>query len=372
MTNTIMGNRPLAAGLVAMVALAACQAMAAHQAIAAPSPVPGCANPNAIGWSRAIEIDAAKGQVYGGITQAPSLDLLRPKEVVLTFDDGPYEGLSRRILDTLDQHCTKATFFVVGQMALARPSIVREEIARGHTVGTHTWSHPMPMKALTVPAQIEEIDKGIAAASRVAGKSLAPFFRFPGLGDSPETLEHLKARGIATFTVDIVSNDSFIADPQKLAERTMNILASKGKGILLFHDIKPSTAAALPVILDELQRGGYHVVHFVPKGQGGLKRPPVMAPRQNGPAMTVSAPNTDRGPERLPWGFAHQGPMPTILPGAAPGTPQRVPATAARQPVEPLTPARPATVAPAVPPAPVRPKPPAREWETTVFSTNGS
>lgn len=272
---------------------------------AAPPPR-ACGSPDAIGLSRVVEIDASKGQVHGGITQAPTNDILRPKEVMLTFDDGPYEGLTRRILETLDQHCTKATFFIVGQMAVARPEIVREEIARGHTVGTHTWSHPMPMKALTPQAQIEEIDKGIAAASRVAGRGLAPFFRFPGLGDSPETLAHLKSRGIATFTVDVVSNDSFIADPQKLADRTLNILGSKGKGILLFHDIKASTAAALPIILSKLKEQGYKVVHVVPKGRGGA---PVR------PAVTATAPQVAaQQPERLPWGLAHQGPMPTILP----------------------------------------------------------
>lgn len=274
-----------------------------------------CANPDALGVGRVIQIDGSKGEVYGGITKAPTHDILRPKEVVLTFDDGPYQGLTRQILDTLDRHCTKATFFVVGQMAVARPDIVRAEIARGHTVGTHTWSHPMPMKALTTEAQIEEIDKGIAAAYRVAGKGLAPFFRFPGLGDSPETLAHLKARGIATFTVDIVSNDSFIADPQKLAERTLNILAGRGKGILLFHDIKPQTAAALPIILAQLKTQGYRVAHLTSKGSHS-SRPVVAAvvPRMQRAAVSPIPAPAER--ERLPWGLAHQGPMPTILPPA--------------------------------------------------------
>ena len=334
----------------ALLGLAGQISESAAQSASAQSPSGRCANPGAIGVSRIVEVDAAKGQVHGGITQAPSTELLRPKEVVLTFDDGPFDGLTRQILDTLDQHCTKAMFFVVGQMALARPAIVREEIARGHTVGTHTWSHPMPMKALPIPAQIEEIDKGIAAASRVAGKGLAPFFRFPGLGDSPETLAHLKTRGIATFTVDIVSNDSFIADPAKLAERTMNILAGKGKGILLFHDIKASTAAALPMILDQLKQGGYRIVHVVPKGQGGGKRPPLVA----------SAP--EAAGERLPWGMAHQGPMPVILPPVAS---RGVTAAGSSSPA-------PSAVLPPV--APARPKPQPKDgpgdWLNGIFGSN--
>jgi peptidoglycan-N-acetylglucosamine deacetylase len=340
MTQTTTTLSALCGGRLcaAVVAAAVAWTTVSLPARAAP-PLRACSNPDAIGLSRVVEIDAAKGNVYGGITQAPSIDLLKPKEVILTFDDGPYEGLTRRILDTLDQHCTKATFFVVGQMAVARPEIVREEIARGHTVGTHTWSHPMPMKALSTEAQIQEIDKGIAAASRVAGRSLAPFFRFPGLGDSPETLAHLKSRGIATITVDVVSNDSFIADPQKLAERSLNILSGKGKGILLFHDIKPSAAAALPIILTKLKEQGYRVVHIVPKGPGAPARPPVTQP--------VVAVNQ---PERLPWGLAHPGPMPTILP--QPGLRQPAPAAPA--------------------PRPARPAPQPKDWLESVFGAPGS
>ena len=336
-------------------------------------PMRSCAIAGALGVARVVEIDASKGNVYGSITQSPTHDILKPKEVVLTFDDGPYDGLSRRILDTLDQECTKATFFLVGQMAVARPQIVREEIARGHTVGTHTWSHPMPMKSLTVEAQIEEIDKGIAAVSRVAGRGLAPFFRFPGLGDSPETLAHLKARGIATFSVDVVSNDSFIADPHKLAERTLNILAAKGKGILLFHDIKPSTAAALPVILAELKAQGYRVVHLVPKGTGSRIAAVTAAPRQ--PVMALPnerLPPERLPPERLPWGLAHQGPMPTILPQPSPRQPPTTSAPASRAAAAPAPvtsqPAQPEPLAPSV-----KPKLPSRdgnrEWQDNIFNS---
>ena len=183
----------------------------------------------------------------------------------------------------------------------------------------------------------------------MAGRGLAPFFRFPGLGDSPETLAHLKSRGIATFTVDVVSNDSFIADPQKLAERTLNILGGKGKGILLFHDIKASTAAALPIILTKLKEQGYKVVHVVPKGTGSTVRPTPPRPVVTAPQVAVQQ------PERLPWGLAHQGPMPTILPQpgvrAAPAAAGAAPLPAPRQ---------------ATPPAP------SKNWLDNVFGSPGS
>ena len=338
--------------------LAAVVPAAIVSAAMAAAPKRACTNPDAIGLARTVVIDAAKGQVYGSVTQAPTNDILHDKEVLLTFDDGPYPGLSRQILDTLDRHCTKATFFLVGQMAVARPELVREEIARGHTVGSHTWSHPMPMKALTPAAQIEEIDRGVAAVARVAGRGLAPFFRFPGLGDSPETLAHLKARGIATFTVDVVSNDTMIADPVKLAGHTLNILDRRGRGILLFHDIKPVTAAMLPVLLAELQRRGYRVVHVVPKGPGpGLPVRPL-------PTAGLHQP-TPPGVERFPWGLSHPGPIPTILPLG--------PARAST--VDPQAAARPVQAGPQALPSqnqgpsanPGKPQPPARTWPAAVF-----
>ena len=316
-------------------------------ASAASSQMSACANPDAIGVSRTVTIDASGGPVYGSITQAPTHDILKPGEVVLTLDDGPGEH-TRRILDTLEAHCTKATFFIVGQMAVARPAIVREEIARGHTVGTHTWSHPMPMKALTSEAQIEEIEKGIAAATRVAGKGLAPFFRFPGLGDSPETLAHLKSRGIATFTVDVVTDDTFIADPQKLTERTMNILAAKGKGILLLHDLKASTAAALPLILAELKAKSFRVVHVVPKGPGRPQQ--VVAAKAPLSPNSLAAPARALTPERLPWGMSHAGPIPTIMPDR---------------------PARGSASAPQAAPRDKSTQPPDGSWLESVFGASG-
>ncbi|WP_273827979.1 polysaccharide deacetylase family protein, partial [Providencia rettgeri] len=80
--------------------------------------------------------------------QAKEPRFLEPKEVILTFDDGPLPAITRSVLDTLDQFCTKATFFEIGEMAIAYPSTVKSVLARGHTVGTHTWSHPLNLRHL--------------------------------------------------------------------------------------------------------------------------------------------------------------------------------------------------------------------------------
>jgi hypothetical protein len=98
-----------------------------------------------------------------------------------------------------------------------------------------------------------------------AGQPIAPFFRFPGLNDSSALIKHLEGRNIATFTVDVVSNDSYIADVGRLTSLTLERLEAENGGIMLFHDIKHQTARALPGLLAEMRRRGYKVVHLVAK-----------------------------------------------------------------------------------------------------------
>ena len=226
----------------------------------------GCARPGALGISRIVDIDTRGGPHFGDVSRnVREPTFLGPKEVVLTFDDGPIPWITKSILGTLDKYCTKATFFSVGQMALAYPQYSKEVIARGHTLGAHTWSHPMNLAHLSYEKAKDQIERGFAAVTLAAGQPIAPFFRFPGLNDSDPLLAHLQTRGIASFTVDVVSNDSYIANPSRLTQRTLAEIEQHKGGIILFHDIKASTARALPAILSELDARGYRVVHMVAK-----------------------------------------------------------------------------------------------------------
>ncbi|MBI1650148.1 polysaccharide deacetylase family protein [Hyphomicrobium sulfonivorans] len=255
-----------------------------------------CASPKgALGVERIVEIDPSTGPLFGGLTkyeQEPRF--LRPKEVVLTFDDGPLPKFTKPILDTLDKFCTKATFFYVGRMAQAYPSMVKEVMDRGHTMGTHTWSHPMNMRALPLAKATDQIERGFAAVALAAGRPIAPFFRFPGLSDSGPMLTHMQERGIASFTVDVVSNDSYIASPQRLAARTIQQVEARNGGIVLFHDIKASTAAALPTILTELKKRGYKVVHLRSKTE--FKPLPELTAE-----LSKAIPEQPAGPKLVPF-----------------------------------------------------------------------
>ncbi len=253
-------------GLTIAMAILAVAATGYTPAPAEAAGQPACGPNDGLGVSRVLEIDTTGGPLFGDITNfQKETSFLQPKEVVLTFDDGPMPAITRSILDTLDRHCTRATFYHVGKMAEAFPGDVKAVIQRGHTVGTHTWSHPLNIKRLKPEAAVEEIEKGFSAVAAAAGQPIAPFFRFPGLSDNAALLTHLQSRGVGTFTVDVVSNDSYIHDADKLVRVTMERVEARQGGIMLFHDIKAATARALPIILTQLKARGYKVVHLKSK-----------------------------------------------------------------------------------------------------------
>src|SRR5215470_9146745 len=156
---------------------------------AAPAPLPlpvpqkpFCANLDALGVSRVVEIDTNGGPGFG-FEHFKQFDFLEPKEVVLTFDDGPWPGNTPAVLKALDDECTKAVFFSIGKHATWHPEILKQVYAAGHTVGAHTWSHAnLDGKKMTEQMAKDEIEKGFSAVKWALGANdPAPFFRFPQL-----------------------------------------------------------------------------------------------------------------------------------------------------------------------------------------------
>jgi peptidoglycan/xylan/chitin deacetylase (PgdA/CDA1 family) len=214
-----------------------------------------------LGVSRTISIDTAPGPSFGGKYMS---GLLKPGEIVLTFDDGPLRPVTRPILEALAAHCTRATFFMLGRMALADPAMVKEVARRGHTVATHTWSHGN-LHHLSAEEGEAQIELGLSGVQQALGKPVAPFFRFPYLRDTPASLGYIRGRHLAAFAIDIDSRDFESRDADLVNERVLKDLEARGRGIILLHDIHPSTAKALPSLLAELKERGYRVVHLRPK-----------------------------------------------------------------------------------------------------------
>jgi peptidoglycan/xylan/chitin deacetylase (PgdA/CDA1 family) len=239
---------------------------------AAPQPVPpvaaakpACANPDALGVGRVVEIDTTGGPGFG-FEHFKQLDFLRDKEVVLTFDDGPWPVNTPAVLKTLADNCTKAIFFPIGKHATYHPEILKQVAAAGHTIGSHTWSHAnLGNKKLTDEQKKDEIEKGFAAVKWAIGSSPAPFFRFPALRHPPEMVTYLGSRNVAIFSCDLDSFDFKSHKAQQVVDTVMGKLDKQGKGIILMHDFQKHTAEALPELLRRLKAGGYKVVQMKAK-----------------------------------------------------------------------------------------------------------
>jgi peptidoglycan-N-acetylglucosamine deacetylase len=257
-----------------LVVLSALPAFAVAAQDAAPSPEPNavstnlridaCASdPSRLGLARVVEIDTAGGPQFGG-GHGGETDFLKDGEVILTFDDGPLRTYTRPVMKALAEECTKATFFMVGRMAASDPAMVKEVAAAGHTVASHTWSHPNLAPIGLFKAR-KEFEMGLAAVNKALGRPAAAFFRFPYLSENRFVTAYAKSRNISNIWVDVDSKDYMTRDSKLVHNRIMAQLKTQRKGIILMHDIQPSTAGAIKGLLRDLHDKGFRVVHIVPK-----------------------------------------------------------------------------------------------------------
>ena len=201
---------------IALFALALTATAVQAEAVAEAAPCPG--NADALGTARILPVNAAATPRVGR-KHFPQTLALAPKEVVLTFDDGPASGTTGHVLDALKRECVRASFFLLGRNALSYPELARRAVSEGHTVAHHTFSHPL-LDRMPVVAAAAEIDRGFAAVDAVLyGHSdrmpRTPFFRFPGFASSaafavawPQPLVTMvpASRKIARFLVRFMSS----------------------------------------------------------------------------------------------------------------------------------------------------------------------
>ncbi len=223
-----------------------------------------CSSGDVLGTSRVLTVDPAELKRLGTIQYSQSLPL-EDHEVVLTFDDGPLPPNTDRVLDALAAECVKATFFVVGQMATAHPAALQRAYKEGHTIGTHSERHAR-LDRLSPDKGEKEISDGIVSAAKVLGdkSAVAPFFRFPYLDLNGAAEERAIQLGLNIWSADLHGSDWTFITAEKVTALTLSRLESKKKGVILLHDIHKRTAEALPVLLRELKKKGYRVVHVVP------------------------------------------------------------------------------------------------------------
>jgi peptidoglycan/xylan/chitin deacetylase (PgdA/CDA1 family) len=261
-----------------IMAQAPAPAAAPQAAPPPPAPIASCpGNPNALGVTRIVEVDTTGGPGFGA-EHFKGMDFLKPGEVVLTFDDGPWPNNTPKVLAALARHCTKAIFFPIGLHATYEPDLLKQVAAAGHAVGSHTWCHQVLSKTkgrCLINGKVQsveytfkdEIEKGISAVSWAVGGPIAPFFRFPALQQPPDAITYLGTRNVGIFSTDFDSFDFKMRRPEQVRQSVMTKLKKHGKGIVLMHDFQHATADAIGQILDDLKAGGYRVVQMKARDQ---------------------------------------------------------------------------------------------------------
>lgn len=173
-------------------------------------------------------------------------------EIALTIDDGPDPDVTPHVLDLLDAHRARATFFVIGRLVRAHPALTREIIARGHAVENHS-EHHLKTFSLRGPSWLaREIGAAQDTIAEVCGR-VPRFFRAPAGLRNP-FLEPVLARldlQLATWTRR--AYDTRIGDPTIVYQRLSDGLGAGD--VLLLHDGNAArTSLGTPVILDVLPR----------------------------------------------------------------------------------------------------------------------
>jgi peptidoglycan/xylan/chitin deacetylase (PgdA/CDA1 family) len=226
-----------------------------------------CPRKDALGTSRILSVDAAKTPRVG-LKSFPDTLPLEDHEVVLTFDDGPWPATTPKVLAALAKECVQATFFLIGKPASEHPDLVRKIAAAGHTIGTHSWTHP-DLAQLKPEDALDQINHGISAVEMVlhgvaTTTPSTPFFRFPGFDSTQAELDLLQSRGIVVFGADLWASDWNPMTPAQELKLLTDRLEAAHQGIILLHDPKAHTAAMLPAFLRYLKDNHYRVVHVVP------------------------------------------------------------------------------------------------------------
>jgi peptidoglycan-N-acetylglucosamine deacetylase len=154
------------------------------------------------------------------------------KQIALTYDDGPNDPHTLRLLEVLAKHGAKTTFFLIGRFVEQRPDIVREIVKAGHVIGNHTFTHPRLIFAS--PAETRtQLERCTRAMEDAAG--LTPvLFRPPYGGRRPDTLALARSMGMEPIMWTITGYDWNAPPADQIFRRVSGKI--RGGDVVLLHD----------------------------------------------------------------------------------------------------------------------------------------
>jgi peptidoglycan/xylan/chitin deacetylase (PgdA/CDA1 family) len=194
------------------------------------------------------------------------------KQIALTYDDGPNDPHTLRLMEMLAKHGVRATFFVIGRYVERRPDIVRDLLKAGHVLGNHTFTHPHLIVSSPVETrnQLEECQR---AVQEVAGE--APrLFRPPFGGRRPDTLRIARSLGLEPVMWNVTSWDWEMPPAAKIVETCTRQM--RGGDVILMHDgdhvalgsDRSQTVIATDLLIERWKTNGYAFV-TVPEMMAG-------------------------------------------------------------------------------------------------------
>jgi peptidoglycan-N-acetylglucosamine deacetylase len=204
---------------------------------------------------------APTGQWYGrtftGLTRGA-------KQIALTYDDGPNDLHTQRLLEVLARHNVKATFFMIGRYVQQRPAIAREVAHAGHAIGNHTFTHPLLI--FKSDSEIRRELSGCRAALSDAVGQHTNLFRPPFGGRRPAVLRIAREFGLKPVMWNVTGYD-WNAPPADVIERKVTGQI-RGGDVILLHDgghqqmgaNRSNTVAATDVLIARYKSEDYEFV----------------------------------------------------------------------------------------------------------------
>lgn len=207
---------------------------------------------------RKLNLAEYQQQIADGIVQGV-LYYFHPKTMYLTFDDGPSEENTRKVLEILRERNIKATFFLVGENVRQHPEVARQIVAEGHTIGIHCDNHDYDALYASVDSYVSDFEKARQTVYEVTGVE-TNLFRFPGGSvnafnkkTGKAIIREMTDRGYIYYDWNASLEDAVKnPDPKQLIENGVSTTLGRKKVVLLAHDVVGSTTLCLEELLDSL------------------------------------------------------------------------------------------------------------------------